>query len=76
MEVIVIGIAARRASAGLTQKQLAEKIGVDQSAVAQWETGICGPRKDRMKLVADALGCSVSELLDDLLSNDEGKEEA
>ncbi|MBQ8405047.1 MAG: helix-turn-helix transcriptional regulator [Clostridia bacterium] len=32
-----------RKSAGLSQKRLAEELGVDQRTVSAWENGICEP---------------------------------
>lgn len=32
-----------RKSAGLSQKKLAEELGVDQRTVSAWENGICEP---------------------------------
>lgn len=67
MEVTHISIKQKRLDLGLTQKELAVKIGVDQSAVAQWENGKTAPNRGRLMRVAEALGCSVSDLLDDYI---------
>lgn len=32
-----------RKAKGITQKQLAETLGVDQRTVSAWETGVCEP---------------------------------
>lgn len=47
----------------MSQKQLAEKLGICQSAVAQWERNNCGPKRTRLAEVAKALDCSVEDLL-------------
>lgn len=47
----------------MTQKELAQVVGVDQSAVAQWETGASGPHRNKLPKLAKALGCTVDELL-------------
>lgn len=47
----------------MTQKELAEKIKVDQSAIALWETGKTAPRFHRLSEIAAALSCSVDELV-------------
>ena len=41
MDLIRIGqyIAGKRKALGLTQKQLAEKLGVSRQAISKWETG-------------------------------------
>ena len=62
-EVRIIGIKQKRLDAGMTQKELAQKVGVDQSAVALWESGI-GPKRSRLSDVAAVLKCTVSELLE------------
>lgn len=56
-----------RQAKGITQWQLAEKIGVRQESVAQWETGKTAPRFDRLIAIAKALDC----LVDDLIKADE-----
>ena len=45
MDLIKIGkyIACKRKSLGMTQKQLAEKIGMSDKSVSKWERGICLP---------------------------------
>lgn len=52
-----------RLAAGLTQKQLAKKMNVDQSAVSLWESGKSNPQKKIHKKLAKVLGCTVDELL-------------
>ena len=56
-------IAARRRNAGLTQKQLAQQLGITQGAVSQWENKISRPRAQTLKKLAGLLHCSVDELL-------------
>lgn len=45
-----------RKTAGLTQKQLAEKIGVSRAAVCQWEIGSNGVDIDNLRKAAAAMG--------------------
>lgn len=52
-----------RTRAGVTQQELADRIGVKQSAVAHWEAGRFDPRMKRIAQIADVLGCKVTELL-------------
>ena len=52
----------RRKAAGLTQQEVANILGVDQSAVAYWENGKYKPRKKRLADLAKLYGCSVEEL--------------
>lgn len=56
-------IAETRHQKGLTQKQLAEKVGVTAQAVSKWERGSNCPDISILDEVASALDVSVSELL-------------
>ena len=54
---------AIREKAGLSQKKLAEKLGVDENSVWRWEAGRAYPSVDLGKQIAELLGVSVDELL-------------
>ena len=56
-------IAALRRESGLTQKQLAERIGVTVKAVSRWETGKGFPDVSLLEPLAHELGISISELV-------------
>jgi transcriptional regulator with XRE-family HTH domain len=45
-----------REGAGITQEQLAERVGVDQVQVSKWERNDTMPRADRLAAIADGLG--------------------
>lgn len=51
-----------RGGAGLTQNQLAERIGVSEKTVSKWETGRGYPDVSLIETLAAALGVSVIEL--------------
>lgn len=51
-----------RKKAGLTQEQLSKLIGVNQTAISQWEKGRTCPTSDKLPELAKALGCSIEEL--------------
>ena len=53
----------RRLALGLTQQQLADKLGITDKAVSKWERGISYPDITLLRRLADALAVSVSELL-------------
>lgn len=55
----------------LTQIQLAEKLGVSNSRVSNWEQGINRPDADIIADICIALNVSPSELLDVKLPTDE-----
>ena len=48
---------------GITQGELAEKLGVAQSSVGNWENGIRKPDVFMLKRIAEVLGCTTDDLL-------------
>lgn len=66
MDQIKIGkfISELRKEKGMTQEQLAEKLGVTQRSVSRWETGKNMPDISLLQLLSSELNISVSELLD------------
>ena len=56
-------IKALREQRGLTQRALAEAVGVTDKAVSKWESGRGLPDVSLVESLAEALGVSVSELL-------------
>ena len=50
-----------REAAGLTQRELGNRIGVSGQAVAQWETGVKRPSVENLTKLADVLGHSSIE---------------
>ena len=57
-----MNISELRQKASITQAQLAEKIGVRQSAVANWENGLANPSTDKLPAIAATLGCTIDDL--------------
>lgn len=55
-------IAELRKGKGLTQAQLAERIGLSNKAVSKWETGKSLPDASIMIDLRDFLGITVNEL--------------
>jgi transcriptional regulator with XRE-family HTH domain len=56
-------IAERRKALGLTQAELAEKLGADTVTVSRFERGSHLPSLQRLERVADTLGIPLAELL-------------
>ena len=56
-------IADTRRDLGLTQRELANKVGVTAQAVSKWERGSSCPDIAILDEIAESLGVSVSELL-------------
>lgn len=52
-----------RTEKGLTQKELAEAIGVTDKAVSRWETGRGFPDLSCLQKISDTFGLSINELL-------------
>lgn len=52
-----------REKAGITQMELAKKIGVNQTAISQWERGSTLPSASKLPLLASILSCTVDDLL-------------
>lgn len=56
-------IQQKRKDKGLTQKQLAEKLGVTDRAISKWERGQGCPDVSILEILSKELGCSILELL-------------
>ncbi len=65
MDNLKIGtyIQTLRKSAGMTQKELAEKLNISFQAVSKWETGESLPDTGILLELSDILGTSVDKLL-------------
>lgn len=59
---MVMKIRELREAANLQQRQVAEHMGVLQSAVSNWETEVALPKARQLPLLAQVLGCSISDL--------------
>ena len=60
-----ISIKTARQAKGITQKELARQLNIDQSAVALWEAekNRTFPRASRLPEIAKVLSCTVDELI-------------
>ncbi len=56
-------IAGRRRARGLTQGQIADRMGVTPQAVSKWERGLACPDLTLLDDLADLLGIGIEELL-------------
>lgn len=65
MDLIKIGkyIADKRKSLGMTQRQLAEKLGMSDKSVSKWERGVCLPDVSVYSDLCRFLGISIHEFL-------------
>ena len=65
MDLVKIGryVARKRKDLSLTQKQLAEKLGMSDKSVSKWERGICLPDVSVYEEYCALLGISINEFL-------------
>lgn len=65
MDLMKIGryIAEKRKALGMTQRQLAEKLGMSDKSVSKWERGICLPDVSVYFELCSILGISINEFL-------------
>ncbi len=47
---------------GLSQEQLAEKIGVSRQAISKWEGGLSTPELDKLKALSECFHITIDEL--------------
>lgn len=57
-------IRALRETAGMTQAELAERVGVSEKVVSKWECGETKPSAEVLPALADAFGISIDALFD------------
>ncbi len=63
-------LASRRRLMGLTQEEMADRIGVSKSAIAKWETDGGLPDRDNLKKISEVMNVSVDELHKIIKSDD------
>ena len=61
-KIVCRNIAALRRKEGLTQEQLADRLGVTYQAVSKWETGVCCPDITSLPLLAQIFQVSVDRM--------------
>lgn len=63
-QTVLLGqaIRKRRKQLGMTQEELAEKLGLGHQALSRIEHGHIAPKMDRLPLIAHSLQCTVSDL--------------
>ena len=60
--IIIFKIAELRESAGMTQKALAEILGIKNNRLSQYETGARAVPAALLPAIAAALGCTIEDL--------------
>ena len=63
MEKSMVSIKALRKSKSMTQKELAQALGISRATVSKYEAGLRKPNMDMMVKICDVLGCTTDYLL-------------
>lgn len=58
----IMNIRRLREDLGMSQRYVADRIGVTPAAVAQWELGMNKPSADNLLALADLFGCTLDAL--------------
>lgn len=61
-------IKAARKAAGMTQKELGEKLGISYQCIAQWENDLRNPKFETRKRIAEVLGIPIRQLIPEATS--------
>lgn len=61
-QTLADNLRAARLSAGLTQRQLAEHLDVEQMQISKWERGIHRPSDENLAALTQVFGCSMAWL--------------
>lgn len=56
-------IKEKRIALGMSQGELANKLGVSRVNISHWENGTTMPRTSKLTTLAEVLQCSVDDLL-------------
>lgn len=57
----------------VTQQELADKLGIHQTAISKWCTGQCAPSVAKIVSIAQILACSVEDVVNCFQKNKEKK---
>lgn len=60
---ITANIKAERARSGLSQEDVAEKLGITRQSYNIWETNPKSLTLDKIEMLANAIGCNVKNLV-------------
>ena len=62
-KVRMLKLMLKRKEAGLTQGELAKRVGLKRMTIYNYEAGIRKPTADKLKQIANVLGCSLDDLI-------------
>lgn len=61
---IAVNLRAMRERAGLSPEKLGAAIGKDRATIYNWESGRTSPPAAMLPIIADALGCTIADLVE------------
>lgn len=64
-----------RLKVGMTQQELADKLGISYVGISAWETGARNPKYETLVKIADALGVPIEELTSTEIAENESEGE-
>lgn len=62
MDVVKITIKAARTNVGLSQKEAADRLGISNKTLGNWENGVCFPPADMIPKICELYGMSYDNL--------------
>ena len=62
MEVMKITLKAARVNAGLSQKEAADRLGISNKTMGNWENCVCFPPADMIPKICELYGVSYDNL--------------
>ena len=62
MDVVKITIRAARTNVGLSQKEAADRLGISNKTLGNWENGVCFPPADMIPKICELYGMSYDNL--------------
>ncbi|MGL4606107.1 MAG: helix-turn-helix domain-containing protein [Eubacteriaceae bacterium] len=55
-------IKEKREAKKVSQRKLGEMLGINQSAISQWELGLTSPKAEKLPLLAHIFECQIEDL--------------
>lgn len=63
MAEVKLRVRELREQHGITQEELAQRLGVEPPAVSKWDRNLAFPRMDKLVAMADIFGCTVDYII-------------
>lgn len=63
MAEVKLRVRELREQLGITQEELARRLGVEPPAVSKWDRNLAYPRMDKLVAMADIFGCTVDDII-------------